>query len=171
MRRLTFGVLLSQSAAVSLAGCGSRIQSALDPAGDHAASISTLWWLMFAVLVTVFVLVLLFLSRALARAPRLENLTAPRIATADDLRTWRGVAAAIGATVIILFVLLVASLITGARIASPATAETITIEIVGQQWWWEARYLHAEPDRIVTTANEIHIPVGVPVTFGAPRAT
>jgi cytochrome c oxidase subunit 2 len=31
---------------------------------------------------------------------------------------------------------------------------------VGNQWWWEVRY----PDEDVVTANELHIPVGVPVT-------
>ena len=33
------------------------------------------------------------------------------------------------------------------------------IEVIGHQWWWEVRY----PHRGVKTANEIHIPVGVPV--------
>ncbi|HZQ09307.1 MAG TPA: c-type cytochrome [Anaerolineae bacterium] len=33
------------------------------------------------------------------------------------------------------------------------------IEIFAHQWWWELNY----PDQQVTTANEIHIPVGRPV--------
>lgn len=55
-------------------GCGNPIQSVLDPAGLHAARISTLFWVMLAVLSATFVLMLLFLTRALARAPRLEPL-------------------------------------------------------------------------------------------------
>ena len=35
------------------------------------------------------------------------------------------------------------------------------IEIVGHQWWWEVRY----PAEGVTTANEVHIPVGRPIAF------
>jgi cytochrome c oxidase subunit 2 len=31
-----------------------------------------------------------------------------------------------------------------------------TIQIIGHQWWWEVRY----PQSNVTTANEVHIPVG-----------
>jgi cytochrome c oxidase subunit II len=31
--------------------------------------------------------------------------------------------------------------------------------VVGRRWWWEVKY----PDQGMTTANEIHIPVGVPV--------
>lgn len=36
---------------------------------------------------------------------------------------------------------------------------TLEIEVIGHQWWWEVRY-----DDFVT-ANEIHVPVGEPVTF------
>jgi cytochrome c oxidase subunit II len=32
----------------------------------------------------------------------------------------------------------------------------LIIEVVGHQWWWEFRY----PEYNVTTANEIHVPVG-----------
>jgi cytochrome c oxidase subunit 2 len=43
----------------------------------------------------------------------------------------------------------------------PSTA--MTIEVTGQQWWWKVRYLNDDPSRILTTANEIHIPTGTPV--------
>ena len=153
------------AAVASLAACGSRIQSPLDPAGVHAARISTLWWVMLVVLSATFVLVLLFLSRALARAPRVEHPEPPRMASAEDSRTWRGVAAAIAVTVMTLFGVLVASLVTGASVASPTPTGAITIEVIGHQWWWEIRYRHAQPNQVVTTANEIHIPVGVPVVI------
>lgn len=45
---------------------------------------------------------------------------------------------------------------TVALAAPPGQAE---IEVVGRQWWWEVRY----PGAGVVTANELHIPVGVPV--------
>ncbi len=35
----------------------------------------------------------------------------------------------------------------------------LRIQVVGKRWWWDVRYPHAG----VTTANEIHIPVGEPV--------
>jgi cytochrome c oxidase subunit 2 len=35
------------------------------------------------------------------------------------------------------------------------------VEVVGHQWWWEFRY----PDFKVTTANELHIPVGETVAL------
>ena len=33
--------------------------------------------------------------------------------------------------------------------------------MIGHQWWWEFRY----PDLNITTANEVHIPVGQTVSF------
>jgi len=52
-----------------------------------------------------------------------------------------------------------------ARVNSPATQPALTIEVTGRQWWWQIRYLSADPSRSFTTANEIHIPAGVPVLF------
>jgi cytochrome c oxidase subunit 2 len=37
----------------------------------------------------------------------------------------------------------------------------LKVEVVGHQWWWEFRY----PDYKVTTANELHIPVGQTVAL------
>jgi cytochrome c oxidase subunit II len=34
--------------------------------------------------------------------------------------------------------------------------EVLKIEVIGHQWWWEFRY----PEYNVTTANELHVPVG-----------
>jgi cytochrome c oxidase subunit 2 len=39
--------------------------------------------------------------------------------------------------------------------------DALTIEVVGHQWWWEFRY----PEFNVTTANEIHVPVGRTVSL------
>jgi cytochrome c oxidase subunit 2 len=41
--------------------------------------------------------------------------------------------------------------------ATPADAQRL--RIVGHQFWWEFQY----PDRGVVTANELHVPVGVPL--------
>jgi cytochrome c oxidase subunit 2 len=42
-----------------------------------------------------------------------------------------------------------------ATAAVPHT-DALTVEVIGHQWWWEFRY----PDLHITTANELHIPVG-----------
>jgi cytochrome c oxidase subunit II len=36
---------------------------------------------------------------------------------------------------------------------------TVTIEVIGKQWWWEFRYPQPGGDTVVT-ANEVHVPVG-----------
>ncbi|GJE04405.1 Cytochrome c oxidase subunit 2 [Methylobacterium isbiliense] len=42
-------------------------------------------------------------------------------------------------------------------------AAPVTIRVIGHQWWWEVQYEDPQPSRGFTTANEIHVPVGVPV--------
>lgn len=43
----------------------------------------------------------------------------------------------------------------------PSDQEALKVEVIGHQWWWEFKYT----DLGVTTANELHIPVGKPVDF------
>jgi cytochrome c oxidase subunit 2 len=38
----------------------------------------------------------------------------------------------------------------------PARGESLVVEAIGHQWWWEFRY----PELGIVTANELHIPVG-----------
>ena len=45
--------------------------------------------------------------------------------------------------------------------ADPPPAPEPDIVITGHQWWWEARY----PKSGVVTANELHIPVGKPLSI------
>jgi cytochrome c oxidase subunit 2 len=44
--------------------------------------------------------------------------------------------------------------------AIPA-GDVLKVEVIGHQWWWEFRY----PDLNITTANEVHIPVGQTVSL------
>jgi cytochrome c oxidase subunit 2 len=39
--------------------------------------------------------------------------------------------------------------------------DALTIEVIGHQWWWEFRY----PEYNLTTANEIHVPLGRTVSL------
>ncbi len=40
--------------------------------------------------------------------------------------------------------------------AATPHGDVLTVEVIGHQWWWEFRY----PDLHITTANELHVPVG-----------
>ena len=64
----------------------------------------------------------------------------------------------------ILFVLIVSSVATGKAISELSNKKNpLTIEVTGIQWWWQIRYVNSDPSQTLTTANEIHIPVGRPV--------
>ena len=45
--------------------------------------------------------------------------------------------------------------------AATPTGDALKIEVIGHQWWWEFRY----PDLNITTANEVHVPVGQTVSL------
>ncbi|MGN6789523.1 MAG: cytochrome c oxidase subunit II [Rhodanobacteraceae bacterium] len=51
-----------------------------------------------------------------------------------------------------------------AHAAAPPGHPKITLLVTAHQWWWEVKYEEAgRPQRSFETANEIHVPVGVPV--------
>ena len=157
--------------ALCLSSCGG-IQNSINPAGPQADNLSRLWWLMFIVCSVVFVAVMIALLLALRkRAPEAD--TAPVLEPpADQERRKRNVViSAISVTVIILFVFLIASFSAGRSMTAELANKTgLSIEVTGHQWWWEVRYQDVDASNIFTTANEIHIPVGVPVVFNL-RAT
>jgi cytochrome c oxidase subunit 2 len=138
-------------------------QSALSAAGIHASSIENLWWLMFWVAVFVMAIVSAFVVAAVVRGLRNGGGSAT-VPTSERTLT-RAVSLAVGATVVILLGLLVASIWTGRLVGSVQASSAVTIEIVGHQWWWEVHYDDAVPSRRVVTANEFHIPVNRPVVL------
>lgn len=140
--------------------------SALDSAGPQAGSIEDLWWLMFWVCTAVFVAVMVALGAAVVRGgrkPRTEPSHA--LAPEEKRRMTRWVGGAVAVTVVLLFVLLVASVGTGRAVASLSAPQAPIVKVTGHQWWWQVEYESAVASRRVTTANEIHIPVGEPVLF------
>lgn len=162
-------------AVLSLAACRGGVQSALDPEGPQAARLAKLWWLFFYVSAVVFVLVMVALVAAVrrARVRRDETLTAldvtdePTVAPAPagERRMTNAVVGATAATVVIMFVLLVASFSVGRALSARLEQNNkVTIEVTGEQWWWQVRYWDVAAENIFITANEIHIPVGEPVT-------
>ena len=121
----------------------------------------------------VYLLVVASLSVPLIRAARSrDRLSASQIPPelappeSQERRLRRVVSGAVGATVLILLVLLLADFVTHQNVSSmPEGAEPLDIELTGHRWWWEVKYLDPVPSNIVTTANEIHIPVGRPIRF------
>jgi cytochrome c oxidase subunit 2 len=138
---------------------GNTLQSALDPAGVQALRIEQLWWLMFWVSVVVWVLVIGFLVVAVRRAPSAAVSDRP-VRITSDARLLRGVAIASGATILTLFVLLVASIVTGRALASQRDDTGLVVNVSAYQWWWDFEYQHPDPSQRVRVSNELRIPVG-----------
>jgi cytochrome c oxidase subunit 2 len=146
----------------------SPMQSALQSAGPQAARIERLWWLIFWVAVAVFILVIAVLSGALGRSRhKTAEMPPPLLDTSVPDRTAkRIISVAVVITVIILFVLLVDSVIAGKNeTQSLVSKNPVAIQVVGYQWWWEVTYPNTDASQTLVTANEIHIPVGVPVVI------
>lgn len=153
-------------------------QSALDAAGPQAERISKVWWLFFYVSAGVMLLVTIFLILAVLRgrrragagggandAPEVEEKPEAALDPASERSLTNWVTVATILSTIILLVLTVASFSIGRSLSSQmANKDALTIEMTGQQWWWEVRYDNAEPGKTFITANELHVPVGQPVT-------
>jgi cytochrome c oxidase subunit 2 len=131
----------------------SILQSALHPAGPGAESISQLWWVMFWTCTVVYVLVMGALIMAIR--PRRQGHAPPSARMIS-----RSIVGASAATIAILFALLIASVVTGRAIGSLEAADSLVIEITGNQWWWDVEYQDPNPSLRVRTANELHLPVG-----------
>jgi cytochrome c oxidase subunit 2 len=66
-------------------------------------------------------------------------------------------------SIVSLLGLLFADVVTGRALASLASPGALGIQITGYQWWWDIQYLDSDPSLRVTTANELHLPVGRPI--------
>jgi cytochrome c oxidase subunit 2 len=141
------------------------MQDALRPAGVQAEHIGSLWNLTLGLCALVFVLVLGACLFALWRAPRGGAGTAPDLSSlaGPERRTWRTIKWAAAAATVGLLALLAGDVFTSRALARMPLRDAVNIELVGHQFWWEARYHDADPAREFTTANELHIPVGRPV--------
>jgi cytochrome c oxidase subunit 2 len=142
-----------------LAACeGTPRQTGLNPAGPQAQSIFNLWTFYWVTATAVFVAVMAALALALVGGRR---RAAADVSEAGEGRARRWVLGATAVTLAILVVSLVASYLTGRAYAiTPEAGRPLQISIVGHQWWWEAQYTDSLSSRSLTTANEIHIPVG-----------
>ncbi len=166
IRAVVLSVLTVTAFAVS--GCGGHQQSPLDPAGPQSGKIDNLWWSFFWLLAAIFVAVMAATCWTLTRRPRdlAEDALESRHKASEetDSKARRVVTGLTIATIFILFVLVVASVGTGKATSELANKKNgLTVEVTGNQWWWQIRYLNTDPSQILVTANEIHVPVGRPV--------
>lgn len=136
--------------ALVLSGCGSK-QNSLHPESPPAHGITTLWWIMLAASVVGLGVIAGILIASWIRRDRIGG-DKPAMAVILGL----GIATPI-AVIAALFVYSDIFLIRGTSppAANAATGTTMTVRVIGHQFWWEVRY----PGSRAITANEIHIPV------------
>jgi cytochrome c oxidase subunit II len=99
-------------------------------------------------------------SRATARGGAAET-SATALSADRGGAGWISIGVALSA--IPLLVTLVWTMAALAHVATPPRRPEMTIDVTGRQWWWEVQYHGATPSETFASANEIHIPVGVPV--------
>jgi cytochrome c oxidase subunit 2 len=145
-----------------LAGCQGW-QSSLDPKGPQAQVLADLFWIFTAVCSAVWLLVMVALTIAVLRRhrERLDPLSADPV---TERRSTIVVAAAVALTAVIMLALTGLSYATQKELFA-SKSQGLTLKLTGHQWWWEVNYEDPQPDRTFTTANEIHVPTGEPVTI------
>jgi cytochrome c oxidase subunit 2 len=129
--------------------------SAVDAHGSEARHIAGLWWLMFGLATGVYVVVAGFIIIAALRGRR---------GTPRRSRISQSMFIVVGGVVVPTLILLVLAVVTVTTTSALRKAghNPVRIEVTGERWWWAVRY----PERQITTANELHIPVGQPVEIG-----
>jgi cytochrome c oxidase subunit 2 len=141
---------------VILAACANTKQNVLDPQGQVARDEDRLWDIVFPIAIFFFfvvgiltiLIVIKFRDKGDDRAPK--QVHGNTILEAG----WTAIPAAI---LLVIGILTVSTVIDINRKAEGA--DVLEVTVVGHQWWWEYEY----PQHRVTTANEMHIPVGTKV--------
>lgn len=117
-----------------------------------------LGWVFAALAIFILILIILLLLWAIFHRRRNEDLP-----SADDSAGLRWIYIGTGISTFILFILAVYSLTTLNTIAKPAAPPVLTLTVTGYDWWWKIDYEANGQSPDFVTANELHIPVGVPV--------
>jgi cytochrome c oxidase subunit 2 len=143
--------------AILLAACRDALpQSSLNPAGERAEQVDSLFRLVFWIAVVVFVLVEGALVYALVRFRRRRADEGNPVQVHGNVRLevlWTIIPA------LLLLGIAVPTVRTIFDLSSHPSGDAVRVNVVAHQWWWEVEY----PDLGVITANEIHVPAGRPV--------
>lgn len=137
------------------AGCA-RSPSIMNPGGPAAAAIARLGWIVFALGGAVYLAVVVVLLVALFRRRNHDWQEEREAGEGRNIIIFGGIVF----PAVILVIVYGLTLNTMAALRTPAIANDLVIEVIGHQFWWEVRY----PNQNFTTANEIHLPLGQPVS-------
>jgi cytochrome c oxidase subunit 2 len=156
-------------AAILVAGCNGTT-SYLDATGKTGRDEAVLGAWLTGVACAVVLLVCLAIVGGIGRAGSGSSQGNDDANRASDTRrreirsglNWIYIGVAI--TVAILLVTFGGTMVTLRAASRPPTVPRLTLDVTGHQWWWEVRYSDPQrPELAFTTANEVHLPVGLPV--------
>ncbi|WP_167767039.1 cytochrome c oxidase subunit II [Jannaschia formosa] len=70
------------------------------------------------------------------------------------------VAGGVAAPLLAIVAVAISGVVIGDEVEGPGGADGPWIEVRGELWWWEFRYLDEDGEVVAVTANELHLPVG-----------
>lgn len=151
---------------VLLGGCTyQHYQSTFSDAAVEVRQFNILFVIFLVICTIMYVLVLAFLVAGIVRRRRagIANVIEDgRHHQSDPLmRTGLVVWGALVGTGLIG--LAIASFLADRSMASAASRPRLSITLTANQWWWDITYNSADSSKTIRTANELHLPVGVPV--------
>lgn len=170
--RLRRGVVTVAAAVIAvavLASCGDHTgpnnhQNALRPEGSSASKILNLtepfFWIAVAIGVLVVGMTIYVAIRFRARPG--DDSVGPKQVHGNTVLevSWTIVPA------LILAVMAVPTIATIFNLAKePKGPDVVHIEVVAKQWWWEYHYQDSHGHDEFVTANEMHIPIGRPISL------
>jgi len=141
--------------ALLLAGCAaaSPPMTTMAPKSDLAAAIRTLFFEIIGLDGLILTVVLVALWLGIFRYSRRSGLGTEVSRTAQ----FRLEAAwTVGPALIILAIAVPSVRLTFRTQPAVVPRDALVVQVIARQWWWEARY----PGLDLTTANEIHLPLG-----------
>jgi cytochrome c oxidase subunit 2 len=160
-------------AGIAALGACNGTTSYLDATGTAGREEAVLGQWLTAVAAAVVAIISIAILAAIARHrgerndPRLED-SASRSASRTQRReihtglSW--IYIGIAATIVVLLITFAGTMVTLNAASHPRREPSLVMDVTGHQWWWEIRYSDpSHPELAFTTANEVHLPIGVPV--------
>jgi cytochrome c oxidase subunit II len=139
-------------------------QSTLANAGVEGRQFNILFVIFLIVCTIMYLAVIAFLVASILRRRRAQANVVESGSHHESDPMMRTGLIAWGALIATgLVALAIASFFADRSMATAAADEKLSITITANQWWWDVQYNSADSSKILRTANELHLPVGIPV--------
>jgi len=128
----------------------------LDPAGPYAEDVTLLAWVLMGMALVVTAIIIAALWAAIKGPPWIKEKLG------GERAVWIGGIAFPG---VVLTALLIWGLTLTASLTQPITGKEMRVRVTGEMWWFRVQYLDEAGEVVMNDANELHLPVGVPVVL------